>query len=111
MHSIICSRIFFSARTSVNFQQICKLLPFRATTVGFPLQLSPVDMIIRRLAADRASFLGGMLLDGIMLIKRTFQPSLRKMKRKHGFLARLNDRHGRKILARRILKGRKRLSN
>ena len=43
-------------------------------------------------------------------IKRTFQPSLIRRKRKHGFLRRLGDRNGRKILKRRRLKGRRRLA-
>ncbi|KAF1824554.1 uncharacterized protein K489DRAFT_184907 [Dissoconium aciculare CBS 342.82] len=41
----------------------------------------------------------------------TFNPSHRKRKRKLGFLARMRDRHGRKILERRRLKGRNTLSH
>lgn len=48
-------------------------------------------------------------LDGIFLIKRTFQPSVLKRKRQHGFLARVRTRFGRKILNRRHNKGRKEL--
>ena len=51
------------------------------------------------------------LSSAIWYLKRTFQPSLVRMKRKHGFLARLNDRNGRKILNRRREKGRRLLSN
>ncbi|KAK0195258.1 ribosomal protein L34-domain-containing protein [Armillaria mellea] len=40
-----------------------------------------------------------------------YQPSQRKRKRRHGFLARLKSRGGRKILARRRAKHRKYLSH
>ena len=50
------------------------------------------------------------LLDlSIWLIKRTFQPSIVRKRRKHGFLRRKESVGGRRVLKRRALKGRMRL--
>lgn len=80
---------------------------------------APVDdaAVTGAAAASGAASSGGLLeqiaetlAGAILAIQRTFQPSVVKRKRKHGFLKRNATTSGQKLLARRRRKGRKTLN-
>jgi large subunit ribosomal protein L34 len=70
----------------------------------------PLALMMNPFSSSLSSMFTDFVEDAIWFIKRTFQPSLLRRKRKHGFLSRIATNNGKKTLSRRRQKNRRYVS-
>ncbi|KAJ3065884.1 39S ribosomal protein L34, mitochondrial [Podochytrium sp. JEL0797] len=94
--SSLFPRMPFSAPTTTTASSLMNRTPFQMNAGGLGVPVSPFGLLQ---VQSRGVTYG-----------QEYQPSVLKRKRKFGFLKRLRTVGGRKCIARRMMKGRKRLS-
>ncbi|KAF9425110.1 hypothetical protein BGZ94_007826 [Podila epigama] len=105
----------FAAFTSLR----TKLAPVARTQFTAMASVSPAAGVAPSASGSIFSSLTGFRLPSVfestqarfVSYGREYQPSQRVRKRRHGFLARMKSRGGRKVIANRLAKGRKYLSH
>jgi large subunit ribosomal protein L34 len=92
-----------------NIRSVSMSIQAPSVVNSMSLSLPSASSAVRVNAHNVISGVMSALSEAILLIKRTFQPSLLVRKRRCGYLARAATNNGRKVLNRRKHIGRKRL--
>mmetsp|Transcript_3927 Transcript_3927/g.4698 ORF Transcript_3927/g.4698 Transcript_3927/m.4698 type:complete len:114 (-) Transcript_3927:224-565(-) len=110
MFGVVGSRLtLVGARASLLAQRATTTAHRQIAISAFPTPPPPTNAQLSLWQPNISSYLSDLLQSAVWFIKRTYQPSIIRKRRKTGFLKRHKSVGGRRTLRRRFNKGRARL--